>query len=58
MLEELKKYENDLRNYLDNYILRVERVRPITLQELSWQEDFVQNQLLFHKYSIEHPLEY
>ncbi|PCS13697.1 hypothetical protein RU90_GL002081 [Lactococcus lactis subsp. hordniae] len=43
---------------MDNYILRVERVRPITLQELSWQEDFVQNQLLLHKYSIEHPLEY
>lgn len=37
--------EKMLRDYQDNLILRIEKRRPITLQELSWQENFIQRQL-------------
>ncbi|QNL92876.1 hypothetical protein [Lactococcus lactis] len=40
-----KQEEKMLRNYQDNLILRLEKRRPITLQELSWQENFIQRQL-------------
>ena len=40
-----KQEEKMLRDYQDNLILRLEKRRPITLQELSWQEIFIQRQL-------------
>lgn len=40
-----KQEEKMLRDYQDNLILRLEKRRPITLQELSWQENFIQRQL-------------
>lgn len=40
-----KQEEKMLRDYQDNLILRLEKKRPITLQELSWQENFIQRQL-------------
>ncbi len=40
-----KQEEKTLRDYQDNLILRIEKRRPITLQELSWQENFIQRQL-------------
>ncbi|MDG4977338.1 hypothetical protein [Lactococcus lactis] len=40
-----KQEEKMLRDYQDNLILRLEERRPITLQELSWQENFIQRQL-------------
>lgn len=40
-----KQEEKMLRDYQDNLILRLEKRRPITLQELSWQENFIQCQL-------------
>ncbi|MDG4984893.1 hypothetical protein OGZ51_12125 [Lactococcus lactis] len=40
-----KQEEKMLRDYQDNLILRIEKRRPITLQELSWQENFIQRQL-------------
>lgn len=40
-----KQEEKKLRDYQDNLILRLEKRRPITLQELSWQENFIQRQL-------------
>ncbi|WP_158423268.1 hypothetical protein [Lactococcus lactis] len=40
-----KQEEKMLRDYQDNLILRLEKRRPITLQELSWQENFIQLQL-------------
>ncbi|MBK5076268.1 hypothetical protein IL308_05610 [Lactococcus lactis] len=43
--EARKKEEKMLRNYQDKLIIRIEKRRPITLQELSWQEDFIQRQL-------------
>ncbi|WP_162930877.1 hypothetical protein [Lactococcus allomyrinae] len=39
------KEEQMLRDFLDDVIVRIEKERPITLQELSWQEDFIQRQL-------------
>lgn len=35
-----KQEEKMLRDYQDNLILRLEKRRPITVQELSWQEKF------------------
>lgn len=43
--EACKNEEKMLRDYQDNLILRIEKRRPITLQELSWQENFIQHQL-------------
>lgn len=43
--EARKKEEKMLRDYQDNLIIRIEKRRPITLQELSWQEKFIQRQL-------------
>lgn len=40
-----KQEEKMLRDYQDNLILRLEKRRLITLQELSWQENFIQRQL-------------
>lgn len=40
-----KQEEKMLRDYQDNLILRLEKRRPITLQEFSWQENFIQRQL-------------
>ncbi|MDG4974704.1 hypothetical protein OGZ44_10660 [Lactococcus lactis] len=40
-----KQEEKMLRDYQDNLILRLKKRRPITLQELSWQENFIQRQL-------------
>ena len=40
-----KQEEKMLRDYQDNLILRLEKRRPINLQELSWQENFIQRQL-------------
>lgn len=40
-----KQEEKMLRDYQDNLILRLEKRRPITLEELSWQENFIQRQL-------------
>lgn len=40
-----KQEEKMLRDYQDDLILRLEKRRPITLQELSWQENFIQRQL-------------
>lgn len=40
-----KQEEKMLRDYQNNLILRLEKRRPITLQELSWQENFIQRQL-------------
>ncbi|MDG4990955.1 hypothetical protein [Lactococcus lactis] len=40
-----KQEEKILRDYQDNLILRLEKRRPITLQELSWQENLIQRQL-------------
>ncbi|KST82943.1 hypothetical protein ACTCUF_00385 [Lactococcus lactis] len=40
-----KQEEKMLRDYQDNLILRLEKRRPITVQELSWQENFIQRQL-------------
>jgi hypothetical protein len=40
-----KQEEKMLRDYQDNLILRLEKRRPITLQELSWQENFIERQL-------------
>lgn len=40
-----KQEEKMLRDYQDNLILRLEKRRPITIQELSWQENFIQRQL-------------
>jgi hypothetical protein len=40
-----KQEEKMLRDYQDNLILSLEKRRPITLQELSWQENFIQRQL-------------
>ncbi|MGF7486180.1 hypothetical protein [Lactococcus lactis] len=40
-----KQEEKMLRDYQDNLILRLEKRRSITLQELSWQENFIQRQL-------------
>ncbi|WDA68476.1 hypothetical protein [Lactococcus lactis] len=46
MTEEVrKKEEKMLRDYQDKLIVRIEKRPPITLQELSWQEDFIQRQL-------------
>ena len=40
-----KQEEKMLRDYQDNLILRLEKRHPITVQELSWQENFIQRQL-------------
>lgn len=40
-----KQEEKMLRDYQDNLILRLEKRRPITLKELSWQKNFIQRQL-------------
>ena len=47
MTSKLNKEEQEkmLRDYQDDLIVRIEKRRPITLQELSWQEDFIQLQL-------------
>lgn len=57
-MDELKAYELALRADLDNIILRVEKTRPITLQELSWQESFIEQQLSLHQYYLANPLNY
>lgn len=43
--EKKKKEEEMLRAYQNDLIVRLEKRRPVTLQELSWQETFIQRQL-------------
>ena len=45
MKKDKKKEEEELRKYQDDLITRIEKRRPVTLQELSWQEELIQRQL-------------